>query len=123
MSSRNHIATSPSDFSDIAEEIRRQLTAAKDASLSSEVGQQHETVLANIMLPGQLSGQLAPPDAVAPSGSNFRDGVPGNPIPKDQGNVDAGHAAKQDVVHSNQELAEPVASAAPAGFLFISAYS
>ncbi|MGB9142076.1 MAG: hypothetical protein WCB71_07750, partial [Aestuariivirga sp.] len=94
MSSRNYIATPPADFSDVAEEIRRQLTATKDASLSSEVGQQHETVLANIMLPGQLSGQLAPPDATVPSGSGFRYEATGTPVAKNQDDATAGRAAK-----------------------------
>ena len=49
-----------SDLSGVAEEIRRQLASAKDAQLASEVSQHDETVLSNIMLTGQQSGQVAP---------------------------------------------------------------
>jgi Ca2+-binding RTX toxin-like protein len=42
----------------VSEEIRRQLASAKDAQLSLEVGQRDETVLSNIMLPGQKTEQV-----------------------------------------------------------------
>ena len=51
-----------SDLPGVAEEIRRQLASAKDAHLASEVGHHDETVLSNIMLTGQESGQVAPPE-------------------------------------------------------------
>ena len=50
------------DLPGVAEEIRRQLALAKDAQLASEVGHHDETVLSNIMLTGQESGQVAPPE-------------------------------------------------------------
>jgi large repetitive protein len=51
-----------SDLPGLAEEIRRQLASAKDAQLASEVSNHDETVLSNIMLTGQESGQVAPPE-------------------------------------------------------------
>ena len=57
----NSAASPPlSDHSAVAEELRRQLAAANDAQLASEVGHQHQTVLSNIMIMGQESGQIAP---------------------------------------------------------------
>jgi VCBS repeat-containing protein len=47
------------DLSRELEELRRQLASASDAQLPSEVGQHHQTVLSNIMLTGQQSGQVA----------------------------------------------------------------
>ncbi|MEQ1519927.1 MAG: cadherin domain-containing protein, partial [Aestuariivirga sp.] len=59
----NSAASPPlSDHSAVAEELRRQLAAANDAQLASEVGHQHQTVLSNIMIMGQEAGKIAPVD-------------------------------------------------------------
>ena len=56
------------ETTDIAEEIRRQLASARTNQTSGEVAQRHETVLSNIMLPGQVivePGETAEGNAVA----------------------------------------------------------
>src|SRR5689334_17524105 len=50
------------ELSGALEELRRQLAAANDAQVASEVGQHNQTVLSNIMLTEQESGQVAPPE-------------------------------------------------------------
>ncbi|MBL8792002.1 MAG: hypothetical protein JNM45_16040, partial [Rhizobiales bacterium] len=50
---------------DIAEEIRRQLASARNHQTSDEVAQRHETVLSNIMLPGQVNAE---PGSIAETG-------------------------------------------------------
>ena len=62
MASNSAAAPPLSDHSGAAEELRRQLAAANDAQLASEVGHQHQTVLSNIMIMGQEAGQIAPVD-------------------------------------------------------------
>jgi VCBS repeat-containing protein len=51
------------DLSRELEELRRQLASANDAQLASEVSQHHQTVLSNIMLTGEQSGQVAPEES------------------------------------------------------------
>ena len=77
---------------DVAEEIRRQLASAKDVQLSSEVGQRNETVLSNIMLPGQKLGQMTPAGESASHGSNFTGETPKAEALKAQDYADGGHA-------------------------------
>ncbi|HUQ34810.1 MAG TPA: putative Ig domain-containing protein, partial [Aestuariivirga sp.] len=90
MASSNAAVPPLSDLSGVAEELRRQLASANDAQLASEVGHHHQTVLSNIMLTGQESGQIAPeeslekgsssaakPAAVSPV-SNFKNGTDHN---------------------------------------------
>ena len=62
MASSNAALPPLSELSGVVEELRRQLAAANDAQLASEVGHHHQTVLSNIMLTGQESGQVAPPE-------------------------------------------------------------
>ena len=68
------IAAAPplSDLSREIEELRRQLASANDAQLASEVSQHHQTVLSNIMLTGQQSGQVAPAENLEGTGSGVR---------------------------------------------------
>ena len=84
----NSAASPPlSDHSGVAEELRRQLAAANDAQVASEVGHQHQTVLSNIMIMGEKSGKIAPVEDLEKGGpgvakaaaispvSNFKNGV------------------------------------------------
>ena len=59
MASRTATAPPSSDLSGVAEEVRRQLASANDAQVASEVSQHHQSVLSNIMLPGQVEGEIA----------------------------------------------------------------
>ncbi len=51
--SADGLTPAPDLETEIAEEIRRQLANARSNQTSGEVAQRHETVLSNIMLPGQ----------------------------------------------------------------------
>ena len=86
------IAAAPplTELSGAIEELRRQLASVNDAQVATEVGHQHQTVLSNIMLTGQQTEQVAPPEdvekaspGVAKAGvvspvSNFKNGTDHN---------------------------------------------
>ena len=77
-----------SDLSGVAEEIRRQLASANDAQLASEVGHHHQTVLSNIMLTGQESGQVAPPEDLEKGSSGVAKATAVNPVSNSQNGTD-----------------------------------
>ena len=59
----NSAAVPPlSELSGVIEELRRQLASVSDAQVATEVGHHHQTVLSNIMLTGEETGQVAPPE-------------------------------------------------------------
>ncbi|MDP1701227.1 MAG: hypothetical protein Q8L53_09790, partial [Aestuariivirga sp.] len=71
------------------EELRRQLASASDAQVATEVGHHHQTVLSNIMLTGEETGQVASPEDLEKSSgaakatsfspvSNFKNGADHN---------------------------------------------
>ena len=76
------------DLPGVAEEIRRQLASAKDAQLASEVGHHDETVLSNIMLTGQESGQIAPPEDLEKTSSGVAQTTAVNPVSNSQNGTD-----------------------------------
>ena len=69
-----------SELSGVIEELRRQLASANDAQLASEVGHQHQTVLSNIMLTGQESGQVAPPEDLEKGSSGVAKATAFSPV-------------------------------------------
>ena len=68
MARNDGIAYPTTNFASDAEEMRRQLAAARDAQSSSEVDQRNETVLSNIMLPGHKSEDNLSVDKSLPDG-------------------------------------------------------
>src|SRR5436190_3691698 len=68
------------ELSGAIEELRRQLASANDAQLATEVGHQHQTVLSNIMLTGEESGQIAPPEDLEKAGAGVANSTAFSPI-------------------------------------------
>src|SRR3990170_2558231 len=92
-----------SDLSGVAEEIRRQLASAKDAQLASEVGHHDETVLSNIMLTGQESGQVAPPEYLEKTSSGVAQATAVNAVSNSQNGPDHNTS-------SNAQTAQPTSA-------------
>ena len=78
--SADGVTPTPDLETEIAEELRRQLAAARTQQTSGEVAQRHETVLSNIMLPGQAAIE---PGEAAEAHTAFTSDVPaaGNEAP------------------------------------------
>ena len=87
MASRIAAAPPLSDLSREIEELRRQLASVNDAQLASEVSQHHQTVLSNIMLPGQVSGEIEP-ESLDGTGSGVAKAAAVNPVSKAQNGAD-----------------------------------
>ena len=92
----SNIAAVPplSDLSREIEELRRQLASANDAQVASEVSQHHQTVLSNIMLTGQESGQSAPEEKLERANSGVAKVAAIEPGPNSQNGQD--HNASAD---------------------------
>ncbi len=94
MASSNAAAPPLSDLSGVAEELRRQLALANDAQLASEVGHHDQTVLSNIMLTGQETGQVAPPENLEKTSSGVVKVAPVNSVSNSQNGTD--HSTSSD---------------------------
>ena len=62
MASNNAAVPPLSELSGVIEELRRQLASVSDAQVATEVGHHHQSVLSNIMLTGEETGQVALPE-------------------------------------------------------------
>ncbi len=106
MAPKNFIPSESTDFSNLAEEIQRKLVSAKDAQLSSEVGQRNETVLSNIMLPSEQSAQIIPLEKAVFASSSVTSETPISLIPDSQNSVGSKSLRSQSIIKSNQNVTE-----------------
>jgi VCBS repeat-containing protein len=103
MASDTDTAPPLSDLSQELEELRRQLASASDAQLASEVSQHHQTVLSNIMLMGQQSGQVAPEESLERAGSGVAKTDAIDPVSNSQN-------SKEDSTPADARTGQPVSA-------------